>query len=336
VKVKVNKIVLSFIGVLIVVVIGGVFKWLAKPTPKAILLTKQHTYFIPLKIQGFNSAHIPYLDMKIENKIIPVEMDLGFEGGVSLPSSIITKLHSKTFLRRRSTYALSGKTYMSNIYQVEEISIGSMTFFPVAVEEANDELDLDTQLKGKKESKDQGVIGWHLFRKFNLLIDCKHSKIALCDGLETLEKKGYPVHSFVDVPLLLDRGFIEFEAKTQHGLLRCVLDSGSTYNMLNKDLENPGNNFHLFTPQNTDQYAILNPENDNLLLTFDCKNVCELSIFNIGEKEFGPMTFNLIKSPLAIEAIMGMEFFEDTLIFIDFDKSKIYFFEYPIENAAQI
>jgi hypothetical protein len=330
---KGKMILFSLVGVFLVV--GGIFGWIAKVHQKRSPLVK-NTHFIPLKIRGFDAGHIPYLDMKIEDRIVTMKIDLGFEGAVSLPVKIVKELHSKDYITRCSSYALSGKTYVDDVYRVQEVAIENMVFFSVPIEETNAELDEDIQLKvrEKKQNDDQGTIGWRLFQKFNLLIDCKHSMIVLCDGLETLKKRGYPVHAFTMTSLLLDRGLIEFEVETKLGILRCVLDSGSTLNMLNKDLENTSNNYHLFTAQNTDQYSLLNPENDNLLLTFDFEKVCELPVFNIGGKEFGPVTFNQIRSPLAIEAIIGMEFFEDTLIFIDFAKREIYFFEYPVENVS--
>jgi hypothetical protein len=327
-----KRVVFFLLGVLLVA--GGISAWLVRP--QRLLLTKKDAYFIPLKIHGFDSGNIPYLDMKIESRIVTMKIDLGFEGAVSLPAGVIKELHLKDHIRRCSSYALSGKTYTSDVYRVKEVAIENMTFFPVPIEEANSELDDDIQLrvKDKNPNNDQGTIGWRLFQRFNLLVDCKHSMVALCDGLETLEERGYPVSAFVVTPLLLDRGLIEFEAKTKLGALRCVLDSGSTLNMLNKDLENASSDHHLFTSQNTDQYPLLNPENDNLLLTFGFEKVCEMPVFSIGGKEFGPVTFNQIRSPMAIEAIIGMEFFEDTLIFIDFAERKIYFFEYPIENVS--
>ena len=104
-------------------------------------------------------------------------------------------------------------------------------------------------------------------------------------------------------------------------MLRCVLDTGSTWNMLNKDLENPSNDHMILSSENADQHAVLNPENKSLL-SFVPKDDLDISVFNIGGREFGPMTFNRIKSPITFDAIMGMEFFEDTLIYIDFFQGK--------------
>ncbi|HSX03956.1 MAG TPA: hypothetical protein VLG76_04430 [Rhabdochlamydiaceae bacterium] len=294
------------------------------------LLTKDSGYFVPLKIDGFSSADIPYLKVNIENRSVIAKIDLGYEGDLCLPSHIINNLNGKKFIKTSTAFGLRGKTYKSEVYQLDKIDIENMTFFPVRAEELNLELEHDINL-GEKEiplQHDLGRIGWCLFHSFNLLVDCENSTLALCDSLETLRKQGYPVDSFTMAPLLLDRGFIEFMATTEAGVLRCILDTGSTWNMLNKDLENSYNHM-IFTPENVDQYSSMNPDNENLM-DFDPKDVCNVSIFKIGEKEFGPMTFNRIKSPLAFDAIMGMEFFNSTVIFIDFSAGKIYFYEKPL------
>ena len=297
------------------------------------LLTKEEAYFIPLKIHGFSSADIPYLDVNIENNRITAKIDLGYDGAISAPTNIIEKLQAKTFINNVSSYGLTGKAYKSNVYEVPEIRIENMRFFPAKIEAINLELEQDIILgEGEKSLDDNvGTIGWRLFHNFNLLLDCKHSLLALCDSLMTLKQKGYPVESFTEVPLLLDRGFLEFEAKTEAGILRCVLDTGSTWNMLNKDLENSSNGHMIFTSENTSEYSTLNPENKSLLI-FDHKDIKEILVFNIGEKEFGPMTFDRIKSPMAIDAIIGMEFIESTLIYVDFANHKLYFYEIPEEE----
>lgn len=92
--------------------------------------------------------------------------------------------------------------------------------------------------------------------------------------------------------------------------------------------ENSCNNHMIFTPENVDQYSILNPENKSLMV-FDSKDVHKLSVFNIGGKEFGPMPFNRIKSPMAIDAIIGMEFFDSPLSSSIFPTAKSIFMNTP-------
>ena len=333
-KVKISKKSCA-LGVLILLCALGVLCFLLKKSSRtrtvdAQLLAKGNSYFMPIKIDRFSSAGIPCLEVNIEGRTVPVKVDLGYEGDICFLPDIIKELTAKKFIKRRSSYGLRGKTYTSDIYEVEKIYIDNISFGPVKAEELNLELAHDIHLGGEEVSSESnlGRLGWSLFYNCNLLIDCKHSILALCDGLETLKDHGYPVDFFTETCVLLDRGFIEFEAMTEVGMIRCVLDTGSTWNLLNKDLVSGSNDHMLFTPENVEQYSVLNPENKSLL-TFDAKNVCELPSFKVLEKEFGPMTFNCIKSPLAIDAIVGMEFFETTLIFIDFLNKKLYFYEYP-------
>lgn len=300
-------------------------------------LTKGESYFVPMKIDGFSPGNIPYFTVNIENQTVVAKIDLGYEGYIALSSDVIKELNAKKFIKRGLSYGLKGRIRESDIYELEKIHTETMSFYPVLADEESLEFKDDANLGKESEISggDFGRVGWRLFENFNLLVDHQNSTLALCDSLETLKKRGYPVHSFSEAPLLLDRGLIEFEVQTEVGTLRCVLDSGSTWNMLNKDPNDSYNSHIIFTPENIDQHLTLNPENKSLLI-FDPKNVHDVSVFNIGGKEFGPITFNQIKSPIAIDAILGMEFFEDTLIFIDFSNHKLYFFEYPEKEDTSV
>lgn len=300
-------------------------------------LTKKNAYFVPMKINGFSSGNIPYFTVKIENQMVVAKIDLGYEGYIALSSEVIKELNAKKFIGRSSSYGLKGKVREFDVYELEKIHTETMSFYPVLADEESPEFKHDINLgeEGKIPEGDFGRVGWRLFQNFNLLVDYENSTFALCDSLETLKKRGYPVDCFSETPLLLDRGLIEFEVQTGTGILRCVLDSGSTWNLLNRDPDDSCNSHIIFTQDNIDQHAILNSENKSLLV-FDPKDVLDVSVFNIGDKEFGPITFNRIKSPIAVDAILGMEFFEDTLIFVDFSNRKIYFFEYPNKEDTSV
>ena len=97
-------------------------------------------------------------------------------------------------------------------------------------------------------------------------MDCDNSLIAFCDSLDTLRKQGYPVDLFIETPLLLDRNSIEFQAMTEKGPIRCMLDTGSTWNMLNKDIEGGSNDHMIFNPDTIDQHPILNPANSDQMV----------------------------------------------------------------------
>jgi len=300
-------------------------------------LTKKNAYFVPMKINGFSSGNIPYFTVNIENQTVVAKVDLGYEGHIALSSDVIGALTAKKLIKRSSSYGLRGKVREFDVYELEKIHTETMSFYPVLADEESPEFKHDISLgeEGKIPEGDFGRVGWRLFQSFNLLVDYENSTFALCDSLETLKKRGYPVDCFSETPLLLDRGLIEFEAQTGTGILRCVLDSGATWNLLNRDLDDSCNSHIIFTQDNIDQHPILNPENKSLLV-FDPQDIQDVPVFNLGGKEFGPITFNRIKSPMAIDAILGMEFFEDTLIFIDFSNRKIYFFEYPEKEGTPV
>ncbi len=173
-----------------------------------------------------------------------------------------------------------------------------------------------------------------MFYQFNLLVDCKHDLFALCDSLDSLKREGYLVNFFTEAPVVFDHGFIEFEAMTEAGLLHCILDTGATWNFLNKDLENEHNEATFIANKKNENLLFSNPENKDLL-NFDFKETKMISSFKIGENEFGPLTFNYIRSPIPIDVILGMEFFHSHLVFIDFGNQKVYFYAYP-EDPEEI
>ena len=123
---------------------------------------------------------------------------------------------------------------------------------------------------------------------------------------------------------------------TEAGPLRCVLDTGSTWNLLNKDLQDQSLDHRQIDLDHIhEKRPILNTENENLL-TLNPEDCWDAKTFQINGKEFGPVDFMKMKSPLGLDAIIGMEFIEQHLIFIDFRNEKIYFSKLPEERSPLI
>lgn len=205
----------------------------------------ESSHFVPLKISAFSRANIPQLEVEIENTIISAKVDLGWGGGVRVPPGIIQTIKKKSFITKGTSCGLRGKTYECDIYEVPKIYLGKMKIFPMRIAEENLEFAKDAVLKnGDKEidEKHLGRVGWYVFKSVNVLLDCEHSTIVACDSLDTLRQQGYRIEAFIEAPLLLDRDSIDFEVVTEIGPLRCTLDTGSTWNFLNKDLEKPNQN----------------------------------------------------------------------------------------------
>jgi hypothetical protein len=291
-------------------------------------------YFYPVEISEFSSARIPCIQIIAEGKAALVQVDLGTDD-MNLPSEFLQNM-SKKFIQRELFCGLRGKKYESDFYELPKITIGNVSIFSVKVSETNLEFEKDATLASDEEKPSGpylGRIGWKAFYGMNVLLDCEHSILAFCDSMDTLKKEGYPTEHFIEVPFLLNRGLIEFDAMTEKGLLRCVLDTGCTWSLLNKDLEGASNDHMILNPNNIDpeHYQLSNPDNADLMV-FDPEEIYKISAFKIGGKDFGTMSFLRVKMPAQIDALIGMDFIDSTLIFIDFINRKMYFYEYPPEE----
>ena len=296
----------------------------------------QNRYFVPIKISQFSKANIPQIEVSIEDKTISCKVDLGCDSQIILPKEIIESLTNKKFIEKEHFFGVRGKSYESDVYELPEIRLGKIKVFPMRAEEKNDTFARDGVLQEGKQAtteEDLGKLGWPVFRPFNFLLDCDHFTMVICDSLKTLKEQGYPIDSFVEAPLLLDGRFMDFEVMTDAGPLRCMLDSGCTWNVLNKDFDSAEQHHMLIDLNNFDEKPPeFNPQNEDLLV-FNEKEIWKTSTFQINGEEFGPLDFIKIKSPLGLDAILGMDFIESHLIFIDFRNEKIYFSKLPNEDS---
>lgn len=301
-KVKVLGIAFSFALILNL----SYFLFFHKNTPKINKITgvEDPTYFIEVPIVKYSSIQSPCVLVDIEDEPVSFEIDLGYRGIASVYSQILDRITDKSFLKRHTYFGAKGNQYTSDIYTVPKIQIGDMAFISPLLKEENEQFIKDALFNDSgDEAEEPGRIGWELFGNVNFFMDVKNSKIAFCDSIETLKKNGYFLDGFTETPLFIERGFLEIEAKLSTGSLRCMLDTGSTCNLLNKE-------------DLTWDEAV---ENLN--------NKIEISNFQIAERDFGPISFGClpIKFPIHIEAILGMEFLKNQVIFIDFSKEKVYF-----------
>ena len=332
----------AFAMALCVCAIAG-FCLLRKPYYRSSLevpgFFNEKSHFVPLKISGFSRCNSPQIEVEIENHIILSEIDLGWRGGIALLPATLHNLRNKTFIGRYPFCGLQGKTYESDVYELPQIHIGKMKIFPMKVKEENLEFLEDSILKKGKQDipeKDQGRVGWHVFKSFNMLLDCEHSAVVMCNSLATLKEQGFSIDSFIEAPLLLDRDSIDFEVITEAGPLRCMLDTGSTWNLLNKEFQNQNQEHRIIDLDHINEKSpIFNPKNESLL-AFNPEDRWDAKTFQINGNEFGPVNFVKMKSPLSLDAIIGMEFIDNHLIFIDFRNEKIYFSKLPEERSLLI
>ncbi len=267
-----------------------------------------NSYFISVPITKLSSIQSPCVDVNIGDKLFSMELDLGFRGDLSLQSRFINQISPKTFIKTKPMYGIRGKKHLNNLYQIPKVKIGGMAFFESVLQEDSAEFvknSVFVKNGGEPSAREPGRLGWEFFHATNLLIDIQNSTIAFCDSLDTLKQQGYPIEEFIDAPLHIEQGLVECIADTPEGPLRCMLDTGCTLNMLNSDIE-----------EEKIARAFWDPEYDIDYAYFKIKNI-----------DFGPQKFHRfpITLPIRIDAILGMDFFEEHLVFIDFSNEKIYF-----------
>ena len=297
-----------FLCVLGVVVLGAVVFFRPDFIQKTRLTTSQTGDFSTIPIVKFTRGDVPCVSVTVEKKTISAEFDLGFWGDISFSHKFLEGVENKKYLYSKVMYGIRGVGYEEKIFEIPKVSIGNVVFSAPVLHEESESLRQSASVvkkQGDPSSNQLGKVGWTLFNKTNLFLDLNNSLIALCNCFETLEEQGYRTSSFVKVPLLVNRGLVEFYIETQEGPLRCMLDTGSTLNILNTKLKEG---------ETLDQ-AVWDP---NKLLDY--------ASFNIGGENFGPITFHClpIQIPIHIEAVLGMEFLKTHQVFLDFPQNSIY------------
>ncbi len=307
-----KKWVVSALGVfgIFSLICFGTFKYLHEtPFSSKAFAKKDKSYFNPIFITKWTAGQCPCLPIQIGEKVIFSHLDLGFRGHFSIDSSMLDQIEEKTLLGSQIMYGFQGRQYKKNVFSIPEVQISGRSFYSNEVqEEAKDFFVNGTLVQdgGEPSPAEPGRIGWKIFQNTNLLLDLGNKKIAFCDSLSTLKKQGYSVEAFAKTPLVIERGLIEVDAKTADGYLRCVLDTGCSCNVLNTKNEEC---------KSMDE------------LVWNSDNYYETPLFQINEMEFGLTSFRRIpiQIPIHIEAILGMDFFSENIVFLDFSNNLAYF-----------
>ena len=267
--------------------------------------TEDLSYFIPLPFSKFSAIQAPCLDVQLEGETFSLELDLGFQGELTIDPEPLNNLLAKTFLHSDVTDGIRGKKYETDLYRIPEAQIGPLVFTHPILQSNSHQFTQDSVFvkKGKPSLQEVGRIGWKLFQSTPLLVDVPRETLIICDSLNALKAHGYGIESFSKSKLFTNRGLLEFEAHTSSGPLLCTLDTGCSWNIINA------------TTHTSIQEALWDPENVRITPTFSLEN-----------QDFGPISFHAISIQMAIplDAILGMEFFRDHLVFIDFSAEEIY------------
>jgi len=283
------------------------FVFFSEPFAKEEFNKNNDRYFVILPIEKWTDDVFPTpcISMRIGDMTISSMIDLGFCGQFSIASNVLAQIDEKKYLGSSKRYEYNGKEFEKKVFEIPLIKTNGVTFYEARVLEEIVDPTRNSCIYTENESpspKEPGKIGWEAFGNFNLFLDLGNEILAVCDSFETLENEGYPIESFISTPLILDRGLIEIDSIIHSGLVRCALDTGCTVNSIN-------------APELMGQTK------------FDMENITKFSKFKIAEKDFGPIKFLRlpIKLPIHVECVLGMEFFNDNMVFLDFKNNVAYF-----------
>lgn len=276
------------------------------------LKNTQGSYYFPIRITEYFDEDSPCLPITIDDLSVLMKLDTGAMLGFSLPSCILDQIESKTCLPSTELYGVRGLMYEIEGYRIPNLKMGSIKYSAINVEKESEQMFKDGWVgEVGPYPENMGTIGIGAFRWTNLFLDLGHDKIAVADQIETVQKNGYQDVHFVKVPFFIEKGRpLEVLIQTSLGPLRCLIDTGSTYNGVAAKEDNG----------QTIEEAMSDFSNwtNNVELFF-------------GEEKFGPETFVSIpiKFPIAIEAILGMAFLKNHLVFLDFAEKAAYFAKKP-------
>lgn len=305
---------LLVIGVCVGVISTPIFLFLArqqKIAPNQPQKPLPQSFFVSVPLTERDHGISWLIPVAFDEITYLLVLDTGFAGHIAVSSSILESLPDKTFLRRNKTYGIRGTSYDTPVYESNAVSIDPFCFSKVPVQDVSREFQRDAMF-GTADQLADGSVGWKLFDRLNLLLDFKHAKIAFCDSIQTLNAKGFPMDAFVKTPLFFVNDLPQVEVQLPDGPLPCLLDTGSTWNLLNDPTL----------------------QGDLKDLAKDREGWVTIDDAVIGDKSLGPITFKKLPIPEAsgIKAILGMEFFEQHLVFLDFSEKMAYFAKYSEED----
>lgn len=263
-------------------------------------------FFEEIAIVKYDRGKIPCIQLKIFDQIFLAKLDLGFYGHASLAKELLEGMRSKQYVRNTSFRSLVGKKYETKIYKIPELSIGTVDFFHPLIEETNRFFEEDTSFAYSSQEEDaiEESIGWCLFAKGALYLDFTNSKIVLCDSIDTFKNHKYSLDGFVKLPLSLKERCIAFDVKSESRMLKCMLDTGCTVNLVHVEFEE----------EKTFEDLL---ENESI----------RMLPIKMGKTDLGLFPFQPcpVKRAFQVDAVLGMHFLRHHQIFIDFRNRQIYF-----------
>ncbi len=200
---------------------------------------KIHSALPPHSFYSFtlteSDSRIPCLQAEIEGIPFLAKLDMGYDGVLSLPKHLLEQLTHKYDEGTVLFAGIRGKKYETSVFTIPKLYIENVALVNLPVEETHLEFERDTSLRTHKRLESSDLIariGWWAFLGTVVLIDLQKSVAICCDSQETLRENGYPLEQFISIDFLLGKHFLRFDADIGNRMVKCILDTGSTLNLI--------------------------------------------------------------------------------------------------------
>ena len=300
-------LVVSASSCLIMLVIGWALKLWPPSNEKIYPALPIHSFYSFTLTRS--DARIPCLQAEIEGIPFLAKLDMGYDGVLSLPKHLLEQLAHKSGAGTVLLANMQGKKYENPVFILPKLNIGDLVFADLPAEESNLEFERDISLGTNSDLEPSEVIariGWQAFLGAVVLIDLRNSIAICCDSLETLKEKGYPLEQFTSTDLLSGQEFMAFEAQIDDRIVKCLLDTGCTLNLIH-------------APSTTSGTV----GNELKLGSVDFANPLPPAILSIAGHPLRPCVFRKAQIPFGSEAILGIDFLETQVICIDLVNNKL-------------
>lgn len=255
-----------------------------------------------INIDQYSHIGLPCVFVEVSGKKLLLEVDLGFNGVMSILDEDLSEIHKKEVVGSRVVYGIKDYSERVNIYRVPVAKLGTFRSSNLRIESENKNFIVNSEITKNRtpKTKIQGRIGWKFFKNSLVLFDLNNSFIGIAETKDSLKYLGYNIENYTKASLVFDQDMLEMEGKVAGESVRCLLDTGSTWNVWNSS---------------TCTGNVRDPVNQITSASFEIAGV-----------DFGPIDLKRVnlRLPIKIEAILGMEFFKQNLIVLDLKTDTVY------------
>ncbi len=195
-------------------------------TNKTVYIEPPQIYFEYFPIT-FSPRGIPATNVSIQGNIYSLELDLGSGLPLSLTQEILQNIHKIPYGTAKWS-DFKGNKYQSLAYKIPEIKVGNLTFVNVLVNQNREDFHANAALNAPP-SQQIGAIGLPILKKYNLLLDFRHSAIYASNSQVHLQQSGLLSKNLLSIPFVLCPDGILLAVETDTGIYRLLLDTAATH-----------------------------------------------------------------------------------------------------------